>query len=75
MRSLQFNPDRFFSTVYTMKTKPAPITKKLKPTIIIFIEVQIFDGVKGFVCSVIVRFVGTIKFSVLAVTSQFYGVG
>ena len=44
MRLLQFDPDRFFSTVYTMKVKPAPITIKT-PTIIIFIEVEIVDGV------------------------------
>ena len=70
MRSLQFNPDRFFSTVYTR-----PNTKKIKPTIIIFIKIEIVDRVKGFVCSVIVRLVGMIKFSVLVTTSQFYGVG
>ena len=74
MRLLLFDPDRFFSIVYTTKAKPAPITKQLKPTIVIFIEVEIVDGVKGFVCSVIVRLVGTIKFSVLATTAQFYGV-
>ena len=75
MRSLRFDPDQCFSTVYTTKAKPAPITKKTKPKIIIFIEVEIVDRVKEFVCSVIVRLVGTIKFSVLATTSQFYGVG
>ena len=58
-----------------MKAKPTPITKKtLKPKIIIFIEVEIVDGVKGSLYSVIVRLVGMIKFSLLATTSQFYGV-
>ena len=36
------------SDVNTTKTGPIPISKQLKPTIVIFFEVEIVDGVKGF---------------------------
>jgi len=43
--------------IYATKVEPAPISQKLEPTIIIFIEVEIVDGVKGFVCSIIIGLV------------------
>jgi len=53
---------------------PLQSTKKLKPTIIIFIKGKFVDGI-GFVCSNIVRLVSMIKFYGLATTSQFREVG
>ena len=56
--------------IYTTKSKylidttnaePTPISQRLKPTIIIFIKVEIFDGVKEFTCFIIFRLVSMIK--------------
>ena len=75
--TLQVTLDEINSLAPFILRRPSVLQspKKLKPTIIIFIEVEIVDGVKGFVCSVVVRLVGMIKFSALVTTSQFCGVG
>ena len=65
----------FLALFILQRPSPFQSPKKLKPTIIIFIEVEIVDGDKGFVCSVLVRLEGMIKSSALATTSQFCGVG
>ena len=39
---------RFLVPVYTTKAQPAPISQKLKPTIMIFIKVEIVDGVNNY---------------------------
>ena len=71
----EIDSDQFLSTVYATTAKPAPINKKLKPTIIILIEGKLVYGIKGFVCSTIVRLVSMIKFYGLAKISQFREVG
>ena len=76
MSLLQCDLDQLLSSIYyTTKVGLDPISKKPNITIIIFIEVEIVDGAKGFLLSIIVRLVGMTKSYVLTTTSQFRGVG
>ena len=58
MGLLQCDPDQFLSPVYAMKVYPAPICKTLKPTSIIYNDV---NGAERFCAFYFARIVGMIK--------------